>query len=218
MRTRSYPALTLFINYYSAAYVILGIAIPYIFGYPPVSILFFILFWIYLFPPLLCRVFIVLLGRPTGTVDSHSTIFLTWWFLTQLQIIFARFPFLEEILRIFPGLYNLWLNLWGAKVSLLTYWSPGVTVIDRYHINTGKGVIIGGGCRIGAHVITLGEEGHQHLTLAPVLIENHSLIGIHAAIGPGCHVYPKETVPAGKVLKPFYSWKEGKIQRPTNKD
>lgn len=158
----------------------------------------------------------MLFGRPIGTVNSHSTVFLKWWFLTQLQIIFVRFSLLEEFLRIFPGVYNLWLNLWGAKVSLLTYWSPAVTVTDLYNIHIGSGTIIGGGCRMGAHMITVGDNGIQYLTLAPVIIEHQSVIGLHAVIGPGCHVYANETLPAGKILKPFYSWKNGRIQRPVN--
>ena len=214
MKTRLYPLLILLINYYSAFYVILGVTIPYMYSYSTSNVIYFLLFWIYLLPPLLCRIVITLFGRPVGIVNSHSAVFLKWWFLTQLQIIFVRFPFLEEFLRIFPGVYNLWLNLWGAKVSLLTYWSPAVTIIDPYHINTGKGVIIGGGSRIGAHIITVEADGRQSLTLAPVIIEHHSVIGFQASIGPGCRVHANETFPAGRILKPFYAWKNGRNQRP----
>lgn len=178
------------------------------------SIFLFIFIWLYLVPPLLCRVFISIFGRPVGTVDLRTNIFLYWWFLTQLQIIFVRLQFLEELLRLFPGLYSLWLNLWGAKVSLLTYWSPGVTVTDYYHINIGRGVVVGGGCRIGAHVFTLDKNRCQQLILAPLKIEHNSLIGLNAAVGPGSHVHANETIPAGKMLRPFYTWKNGKVHRP----
>lgn len=216
MKTKFYPTMMLLINYYSAIYVIIGATIPFVFSYSLSTTLIFILIWVYLVPPLLCRIVISLFGRPVGTIDSNSTTFLKWWFLTQLQIIFVRFPVLDEFLRVFPGVYNLWLNLWGAKVSLLTYWSPGVIITDIYHFKIDKGSIIGGGCRMGAHMITMGEDGFQQLTLAPVVIEEKSVIGLHAVIGPGCHIHSNETLPAGKILKPFYSWKDGKVRRPEN--
>ena len=218
MNKKISSAMMLIINYYSTFYVIVGVGILYAFTSSTTSILLFIITWIYLLPPLMCRFFIVIFGRPVGTVNTDSQIFLNWWFLTQIQIIFSRFPFLEELLRLFPGVYNLWLNLWGGNVSLLTYWSPGVTVIDRYHINVGRRTIIGGGCRIGAHLISIGDDGGQRLTVAPLEIEDNCVIGFHAAIGPGCHVYANETVPANKILKPFYSWKDGKVKRPVNTD
>ena len=214
MREKIFPALTLVINYYSAVYVITGAAIPYFLNLSIAYTFLFIFTWLYLVPPLLCRLFISIFGRPVGTVDLHSKTFLYWWFLTQLQIIFVRLQVLEELLRLFPGLYSLWLNLWGAKVSVLTYWSPGVTVTDYYHISIGRGVVVGGGCRIGGHVFTLDKDGGQRLILAPLLIEHDSLIGLNAAVGPGSHVHANETIPAGKMLKPFYSWKDGKVHRP----
>ena len=216
MKSKLYPLLVLLINYYSAIYIFIGISVPLLFDCTTLEVVLFFVAYIYLFPPFLCRLFITIWGRPVGTVNSNTKIFLYWWFLTQLQILFVRLPFLEEILRFFPGLYSLWLNLWGAQVSLLTYWSPGVTLTDRYHLNIEKGVIIGGGCRLGAHIITFTNDNLQCLTLAPITIERHSVVGIHAAIGPGCRVYPQETVPAGKILKPFYQWKDGKIRRPEN--
>jgi len=213
-KNRLYPLLIVLVNYYTALYVIAGVTILMLGNFNAYSTLLFLLIWIYLLPPILCRILILLYGRPLGTVSSNSPTFIYWWFLTQLQMLFMRLTFLEELLRIFPGVYNLWLNLWGGKVSLFAYWSPGVTVTDRYLINIGRGVVLGGGCRIGAHIVVHRSDDTQLLTLAGVIVDEHSVIGIHAAIGPGCHVHAQETVPAGKILKPFYRWKDGKIIRP----
>ena len=214
MKKRLYPFLVVLINYYPALYVITGAAILLLGNFTVQQGLLFLLVWIYLMPPLLCRVLILIFGRPSGTVSSNSPTFIYWWFLTQLQMVFARFAFLEELLRIFPGIYNLWLNLWGGRVNLFVYWSPAVTVTDRYLMNIGRGAILGGGCLIGAHIFVHQPDGTQLLTLAGVTIDEHSVVGIHAAIGPGCHVHAHETVPAGKILKPFYSWKDGSVHRP----
>lgn len=214
MRLNIFRLLTVIINYYSAVYVLSGITLAFLFSPSFSCVTIFVFIYVYLVPPVLCRLLISLFGRPVGTVNSDSKVFIYWWFLTQLQIIFVRLPFLEELLRIFPGLYSFWLNIWGGRISLLTYWSPGVILTDRYHLNIERGVIIGGGCRIGAHIITITDNNLQRLTLAPVTIEHNSVIGFNAAIGPGCHVYPGETLPAAKILKPFYAWQHGKIKRP----
>lgn len=214
MKNRLYAVLVVLINYYPALYVLTATAILVLGDLDVESTLLFLLVWIYLLPPLLCRALILLFGRPMGTVSCNSTTFIYWWFLTQLQILFARFAFLEELLRIFPGAYNLWLNLWGGRVNLFAYWSPAVTVADRYLMSIGRGAVLGGGCRIGAHLIDHRPDGTQRLILAAVSIDEHSVIGFHAAIGPGCHVHAHETVPAGKILKPFYTWKDGRVHRP----
>lgn len=214
MKNGLYPLLVVLINYYPALYVVTGTAIPVLYDLDVESTLLFLLVWIYLLPPLLCRALILVFGRPSGTVGPNSTTFIYWWFLTQLQIPFVRFAVLEELLRIFPGVYNLWLNLWGGRINLFAYWSPAVTVTDRYLMSIGRGAVLGGGCRIGAHIIEHRPDGTQRLTLARVSIGEHSVIGVHAAIGPGCHVHAHETVPAGRILRPFYTWKDGRVHRP----
>jgi len=216
MKIKKRRVLLLLINYYTAVYVIIAVLVIYHGGFTARELLIYLLIWIYIFPPLLCRLVIFLYGRPVGIVKANSALFMRWWFLTQLQMVFVRLPFLEEVLRIFPGIYSAWLNLWGARVSLFTYWSPAVTVTDRYLIHIDHGAVIGGGCRIGAHILMVDKNGEKYLTLAQVQIDKNSVIGIHAAIGPGCHVYPNETIPAGKILKPFFAWKDGKILRPVD--
>ncbi len=205
--------LILLINYFSGFYIILAVASVWVLELSTLPLILFSLCWIYLLPALICRVLIMMLGKPVGCVDNTSAVFIYWWFLTQLQMIYARLPFLEEILRFFPGLYSVWLNLWGAKVSIFTYWSPGVIIADRYHLTIGSGAVIGGGCRIGAHVVLLDQERKQRLILAPVTIEKNTLVGLHAGVSPGCHIYAGETVPAGKLLKPFSTIKGGRIHR-----
>ncbi|HFD13086.1 MAG TPA: hypothetical protein ENJ32_11565 [Crenotrichaceae bacterium] len=213
---RGNELLILLINYFSGFYLVLGIALSMMLELSAFQLILFAGLWIYLLPALICRVLIITVGRPVGTVDNTSPVFIYWWFLTQLQMLYARLPFLEELLRFFPGLYSLWLNLWGAKVSVLTYWSPGVVIADRYHINIGRRAIIGGGCRIGAHVISLDNHQQPQLILAPVTIENSAMVGLHAAVGPGCYVHTGETVPAGKLLKPFCSVQNGRVHRPSS--
>ena len=60
-------------------------------------------------------------------------------------MVFNRLPWLEEILRLMPGLYALWLFLWGGRVSPLVYWAPGSLVIDRPLVIVERGAVIGAG-------------------------------------------------------------------------
>jgi hypothetical protein len=200
-------------NYFLATYLLLG-GLLTVNTDSPGSATGLILAWLYLLPPLCCRLILMLPGKPQGEVDDSSPIFRRWWFVSQLQVLYSRVPLLEEILRIVPGLYSLWLRLWGARVSLLVYWSPGVLVFDRYHLSIARGVLIGGGCRIGAHAMRRNDDGSFHLVVAPITIERDCVIGFNAAIGPGVHVYPGETIPVGKILKPFSGWRDGRAIRP----
>ncbi len=167
------------------------------------------LIWIYLVPPLLTRLWILVLGRPEGEVDETQAAFRHWWALSQFQLVFSRFPLLEEVLRLVPGLYNFWLRLWGARVSLSVYWSPGVQVFDRYHLNIGPGVIIGGNARVGAHLVERRGDGRFHLHVAPLTIEAGATLGMNAAAGPGVHVAANAIVPIGRVLRPGQQWPPG---------
>src|SRR5207253_10465551 len=93
---------------------------------------------VYLLPPLATA-----LVRPRSLLKNSrcsagSREFLRWWYATQWQVMFNRFPALEEVLRMVPGLYSTWLRLWGAQVGGLVYWSPGVRVFDRPFLHIGS--------------------------------------------------------------------------------
>jgi len=208
------PRITWFmvlVNYYPSLFLLAGGLLVFL---PSMSISSRIalgVFWIYLLPPLLCRLALGLWGYPlaAATIPRSGT-YQLWWFLTQVQMLFNRIGALEEILRLLPGMYGLWLNLWGSSVSLLAYWGPGVLVTDRYLVKIGRGVVLGSRCLIGSHLITHTEEGDYRLTVAWVRIDAGAIVSTQAAIGPGCHIVGNELLPAGRLLPPFTTWKAGK--------
>jgi hypothetical protein len=213
--SRKVPVYMLAMNYFLPAYLLLGgllIASMNSLG----NGLLLLLFWLYLLPPVCCRLILMRSGKPQGQVDDDSPVFRRWWMVSQLQVLYSRISILEELLRIVPGLYSLWLGLWGAQVSLFVYWSPGVLVFDRYHLSIDRGVMIGGGCRIGAHAMRRNDDGSFYLVVAPMTIERDCVIGFNSAIGPGVHVYAGETIPAGKILKPHTTWRDGRALRPSS--
>ena len=78
---------------------------------------------------------------------------------------FNRLPWIEEILRLVPGLYALWIFLWGGRVSPLVYWAPGSLVIDRPLVIVEAGAVIGMGAGLAGHAGTLAPDGivsHRH--------------------------------------------------------
>jgi len=166
--------------------------------------------WLYLLPPLVARLAIAVFGAPQGeSLTQETRAYRVWWFLTQLQVVFNRFGFLEELLRLIPGAYPLWLNMWGAKVSPTVYWGPGVLVADRYALNVGPAVVVGTRSVLSGHLGVKDERGEFRVTLAPVEIGSGVLIGAYAGIGPGCRIAPGEEVPAAAFLRPFTHWLHG---------
>lgn len=171
--------------------------------------------WIYLLPPLAGRVAMALFGAPEGEgLGQDARAYKVWWFLTQQQVLFNRFPFFEELLRMVPGLYALWLNAWGARVSPVVYWGPGALVVNRQAACIARGAVIGTRAVLAGHLAVKGEDGAFRVTLAPVEIGAGALIGAYAGIGPGCRIAAGEEVPAAAFLRPFTQWADGRRVKP----
>ena len=79
---------------------------------------------LYLIPPLVVRVTLLFWPLTDGRYALSDPQFLRWWFTAQWQVLFNRLPMFEELLRIVPALYSLWLRMWGAM--LLVVLSGGV--------------------------------------------------------------------------------------------
>jgi len=150
-------------------------------------------------PPIVVRAILVFRPLPGGRVELASGAFLRWWATAQWQVVFARWPWLEESLRLVPGLYSAWLRLWGARIGPLVYWSPGVVVLDRPLIRVGARVAFGAGVRVAPHVIAPGEDGRGMLFVAPISVGSDALVGAYSTLLPGCEVQD------GEVTQPFRS-------------
>jgi hypothetical protein len=210
MRTNDVTLFMVAANFYTVAYVAVGVIVVNTLSRGLLTGLALAFAWIYLVPPLICRAVLLAFGRPSGPATPRSRSYRVWWLLLQLQIVFNRVPQLEELLRMVPGVYGFWLNLWGSKVSLMAYWSPGVLVTDRYLLRVGRGAVLGAGCMVGGHLVSRDAAGEYTLTVSEVTVEEGAIVGAHALIAPGCHIGAREVVPAGRSLGPFTRWKQGK--------
>jgi len=164
---------------------------------------------LYLLPPLAVR--LAWLGRlPPPRTGIGSATFFRWWFSAQWQVIFGRLPFLEECLRLVPGLYSTWLRLWGARIGGLVYWSPGVTILDRQWLRIGKRVVFGAGVRLNAHAIAQQEDEPSALFLGAVTVGDDAMIGGYSLLLPGCEVARGERTPPLRTIHPFSRWERGR--------
>lgn len=167
----------------------------------------------YLVPPVLARFTVKTLRDQGPRFDSDSNGFLFWWLSLQFQMLFNRLPFLEELLRFVPGAYSAWLRLWGSTVGKVTYWAPGVRILDRSFLEVGDRVVFGAGVRLNPHVIDRDESGSAQLALAPIQVGDDSLVGGYSLLTAGTQIAAGETVRAFRVSPPFSHWKNGKRTR-----
>lgn len=165
---------------------------------------------LFVLPPLVVRVATTWSPLTVGRVEPGSTAFLHWWFTAQWQIVFARFPMLEELLRMIPGAYSMWLRLWGARIGSVVYWSPGVAILDRSLVRIGSRVIIGTGARFNPHALAPAGPRDTKLYLAPITIAEDVLIGAFSQLLPGCQVGAGEITPPFRTIHAFARFAGGR--------
>ncbi|MGB0775723.1 MAG: acyltransferase, partial [Akkermansiaceae bacterium] len=136
--------------------------------------------------------------------------FFFWWASMQSQMLFARLPMLEEVLRLIPGLYSFWLRLWGSQIGRLTFWSPGTVILDRGFLSIGDDVVLGAGVRFNPHVIRKNDHGELELQLSPVQLGDRVSIGGYSLLTAGTVIPDDETTRAYLLSPPFSEWKEGR--------
>ncbi len=120
---------------------------------------------------------------------------------------------LEETIRMIPGLYSLWLRLWGARVGALVYWSPGVVILDRPLVRIGKRVIFGVGVRLNPHVLAPNGPRRMALYLSPIAIGDDALVGGYSLLLPGCEVADGEVTPPFRTMHAFSRFENGRRYR-----
>jgi hypothetical protein len=165
---------------------------------------------LFLLPPLVVRASTWRRPLARGRLEPGSRCFLHWWFTAQWQVIFTRLPMLEETIRMIPGLYSLWLRLWGARVGALVYWSPGVVILDRPLVRIGKRVIFGVGARLSPHVLAPAGPRRMALHLAPIIIGDDALVGAYSILLPGCEVADREVTPPFRTIHAFSRFANGR--------
>ena len=202
---------TLALNYLPLVQLVTGAVLVTTSTASPGAFIAGALAWIYLVPPLACRLALLLFGKPHGrALTQHDRAYKVWWFTYQWQVLFNRLPWLDEILRLVPGLYALWIFLWGGRASPLVYWAPGALVVDRPLLVVQRGAVIGAGAGLSGHSGTLAPDGSFRIDIGTAHIGRGAIMGVRSGLSAG-ELASGQMLPAGRMIKPFTRW-DGKAK------
>ncbi|TXT37636.1 MAG: hypothetical protein FD135_3470 [Comamonadaceae bacterium] len=168
--------------------------------------------WIYLLPPLVARFTLAVYGIPAGQLTQDTRGYRVWWFLTQWQTLFNRLPWLEEVLRLVPGLYAFWIGLWGGHLSPFAYVGPGVVITDRYLVYVERGAVLGFKSALAAHMVIRDQQGRYVVVVAAPVVEAEAILGGYAGLGPGAILRAGHLLPSGRRVAPFGEWPRRKFE------
>jgi len=191
-------------NYFPFFHVLLCILAPIFAPGIPWKIASF-LFFLYLFPLLCTRIALLIHPLRDNHIKLFSTDYYVWWFTFCTQVVYLRFPALEEALRCVPALYSFWLRLWGSKIGKLVYWSAGTVVLERQFVNIGDHVCFGAGCRLNAHV-----QVEDELLLAPVVVEENVIVGGYSLLTAGTILKANQSTRGFLISPPFSVWQDNR--------
>jgi hypothetical protein len=149
---------------------------------------------IYLLPPLSFRIHNLFFPIRKRTSNLSERKYSPWWGAHMIQIIYIALPQLESLLRLIPGLYSLWLRLWGSRVGRNVYWTPNVEITDRHLLDIGDRVVIGHKTKFLGHAIKPRGDAMMLYTHT-IRVGNDVFIGAGSRIGPGAVICDKAYLP-----------------------
>lgn len=157
----------------------------------------FVLFVTYLLAPLLFRLlnYFYPLTEGTDFIGLNEKTGNMWIIAYHLQSTYLSFPSIERILIALPGLFSMWLRLWGSRIGKNVVWTPRVDIVDRTSLDIGDFVFVGDKTYISAHLIQRKDQRLQ-LLHKKVKIGNKVLIGFSTEFGPGARINENEMLPA----------------------
>ena len=163
--------------------------------------IFCLIFVIYGIPLIAYRIHNLFYPLEEGITYLLDKEYSPWWGSHQIQIIYIAFPFLEILLRLIPGLFSIWLQLWGAKIGKNIYWTPKLEIADRGLIEVGDWVIFGYNSQLYSHVIK-PKNDNLMLYLKKIKIGNNVFIGAGCRLGPGVKIKDETFIPVTTDLYP----------------
>jgi hypothetical protein len=175
-----------------------------------------VLLGIYLIPPIMTRLILSFVSIREGSLPVGSRDFYLWWTSFQWQSIFNRLPWLEELIRLVPGLYSMWLRCWGAKIGRFTFWAPGLLILDRPFLRIGNDVVFGAGVRLNGHVAETDSDGNRVLLLGTIIIGSNVNLGGYSLLTAGTEILSNQTTKAFLLSPPFTKWEQGKRTKNTS--
>ncbi|OQW61133.1 MAG: hypothetical protein A4S17_01895 [Proteobacteria bacterium HN_bin10] len=154
-----------------------------------------LLFVLYGLAPIVQRVMFrwAPLKQGIGCIDGRT--FCPWLASHHIQAFYDALPYLESLLRVFPGFYSMWLRMWGSRVGYGVEWPVRIDVLDRGLMDIGNRVVFSREVELAAHARKKMEGGRSRVLVRTVRIGSHAFIGSGARLGPGASVPSNASVP-----------------------
>jgi hypothetical protein len=159
-----------------------------------------LIFVIYFLPPIVQRIMFRWSPLKHGVACIDGRAFCSWLASHHIQAIYDALPFLESLLRVFPGFYSMWLRMWGSRVGYGVEWAVRMDVLDRSLMDIGNRVVFAREVELAAHVRQKMDGAGSRVLVRPVRIGSHAFIGAGARVGPGASVPSNANVPALAVV------------------
>lgn len=154
-----------------------------------------VLFVVYALPPAVQRVMLRWAPLKQGVNQIDGRAFSPWLATHHIQALYDALPYLESLLRVFPGFYSMWLRMWGARVGYGVEWPVRMDVLDRGLIDIGNRVVFSREVELAAHVRKKTDGGRSRVLVRTVRIGSHAFIGAAARLCPGASVPSNASVP-----------------------
>ncbi|MEZ5995481.1 MAG: hypothetical protein R3C25_06975 [Hyphomonadaceae bacterium] len=159
-----------------------------------------LLFVLYGLPPMTQRIMFrwAPLKQGIACIDGRS--FCPWLASHNIQAFYDALPYLESLLRVFPGFYSMWLRMWGSRVGYGVEWPVRMDVLDRSLMDIGNRVVFSREVELAAHVRKKTEGAGSRALVRQVRIGSYAFIGAGVRVGPGANVPANANVPALTVV------------------
>ncbi len=159
-----------------------------------------LLFIIYVLPPIVLRITLRWAALQQGVACIDGRKFCPWLASHHIQAFYDALPYLESLLRVFPGFYSMWLRVWGSRVGYGVEWPVRMDVLDRNLMDIGNRVVFARGVELAAHVRQKMDGGGSRVLVRTVRIGSHAFLGAEVRVGPGANVPNNANVPALTVV------------------
>ena len=118
----------------------------------------------------------------------------SWIVGHKIQLVFEAMPFLEHVLVLVPGLYALWLRLWGSKIGADVFFTPQIEATDRGLVNIGDKCFFGHRVFMSSHLVY--QRGDEFvLYIREVRIGDGCFVGAMSNFGPGTDIAAGTFIP-----------------------
>jgi hypothetical protein len=148
---------------------------------------------IYLVPVALYRLMMLFTPQREGADHYDPYLFHPWGIAMRTQYIYDTLPLLEDVLRLLPPVYSLWLRLWGSKIGARVFFGPKMVIHDRAMLEIGNDVIFGQGATLSPHLLQPRGD-RMILILKKIKIGHDCLVGGRSYMGPGCELSPRHSL------------------------